>query len=235
MLQSIASTPSRTRQVYEAIRDRICDLTLKPGTHLVQEELAESLGVSRQPVQQAMLLLKSDGLVVERGARGLYVVPLDLETVEHHYQIRLVLDELAARLVAGKAARSVEFANELRREGESILADGTRAIGSGSSDGSVRYDVDFHNLIYRMSGNPLIATTLDSSWYVLRRMMLSVLLHANRGQLVWRQHREILDSLVRGDVNASVRLVSEHIVGAHEALIAALRASRDGQPSSTDA
>lgn len=78
-MKPITSTPSRAEQVYFAIRDSICDGALEAGTHLVQEDLAARLGVSRQPVQQAMALLKNDGLVLEQGARGLYVAPLDAE------------------------------------------------------------------------------------------------------------------------------------------------------------
>ena len=87
-MRPLASTPSRTEQVHAAIRESICDCTLKPGTHLVQEDLAAQLGVSRQPVQQAMLLLKSEGLVVEQGGRGLCVAPISPESIVQHYQIR---------------------------------------------------------------------------------------------------------------------------------------------------
>ena len=97
-MQPLATAPSRAEQVYNAIRDSICDGKMAPGTHLVQEELAATLGVSRQPVQQALLLLKNERLVVELGARGLYVAPLNADDVIHHYQIRIVLDQLAARL-----------------------------------------------------------------------------------------------------------------------------------------
>ena len=93
-MKPLVNAPSRTEQVYHAIRESICDCSLEPGMHLVQEDLAGTLGVSRQPVQQAMLLLKNDGLVVESGGRGLFVAPIDRESMEHHYQIRLVLDQL---------------------------------------------------------------------------------------------------------------------------------------------
>ncbi|NIR59688.1 MAG: GntR family transcriptional regulator, partial [Gammaproteobacteria bacterium] len=74
-------------QVYQAILDEICDGTLSPGAHLVQEQLAERLGVSRQPIQQAIALLKADGLVEEAGKRGVRVTPLDATAMRHHYEI----------------------------------------------------------------------------------------------------------------------------------------------------
>lgn len=225
-MHRIAQIPSRTEQVYAAIRESICDCSLAPGTHLVQEELAGRLGVSRQPVQQAMLLLKADGLVVELGGRGLYVSPLEPERIAHHYQIRMVLDQLAARLVAARAAEDKGFRARLRKEGDAILAIGSGALEEGSAVEAVRRDVEFHNFLYAMSGNPLIATTADAHWSFLRRVMVAVLLHADRGPLVWRQHEAILDAVVAGDVEAGDRLARDHVTGAEEALLAALRSGR---------
>ena len=215
-MQPIAMAPSRAEQVYNAIRDSICDGRMTPGTHLVQEDLAAQLGVSRQPVQQALLLL------VELGARGLYVAPLNADDVIHHYQIRIVLDQLAARLVTERAAASGAWADELRRRGDAILAEGESARNRRNAPYTVSHDVRFHSFIYEMSGNPFIADTAAAHWNYLRRVMVAVLLHAERGEVVWRQHREILDALLAGDAAASERLAAEHVLGAQEALLRAL-------------
>ena len=66
-IAAIRTAPALGEQVYQAIVDEICDGTLEAGAHLVQEQLAARFGVSRQPVQQAMALLKADGLVEEAG------------------------------------------------------------------------------------------------------------------------------------------------------------------------
>lgn len=224
-MQPIAAAPSRAEQVYNAIRDSICDGRMTPGTHLVQEDLAAQLGVSRQPVQQALLLLKNERLVVELGARGLYVAPLDADDVIHHYQIRIVLDQLAARLVTERAAASRAWADELRRRGDEILAEGEGARDRRNAPDAVSHDVRFHSFIYEMSGNPFIADTASSHWNYLRRVMVAVLLHAERGEVVWRQHREILDALLAGDAAASERLAAEHVLGAQDALLRALAKS----------
>ena len=221
-MQPLANTPSRTEQVYHAIRDNICDLTLEPGTHLVQEDLAATLGVSRQPVQQAMQLLRNDGLVVESGGRGLIVAPIDPNGIEHHYQIRLALDQLAAGLVADRARTESQFKARLRRNGDAILARGAKALQGGSAAEAVMHDVAFHSFIYEMSGNPLIAPTAEAHWLFLRRVMIGVLLHAERGTLVWSEHDEILNALVAGDAEGGVDLATRHVVGAKQALMDAM-------------
>ncbi|MDU8912523.1 GntR family transcriptional regulator [Aestuariicoccus sp. MJ-SS9] len=198
-MQPLASVPSRSEQVYHVLRDSICECRLEPGTHLVQEDIAEKLGVSRQPVQQAMLLLKSDGLVVEQGKRGLYVAPIDRAGMRHHYQIRQVLDELAARLVAGRVTEEPGFGAHLRREGTAILEEGARARERGDAAAMVRHDVAFHTMIYQLSGNPLIAAKAESHWLFLRRVVIGIVTHVGRGHTAWVQHEGILDALVAGD------------------------------------
>ena len=64
---------SLVEQAYEAILGEIADGTPAPNTHLVQEVLAARYGVSRQPIQQALLLLRSDGIAQDVGRRGLVV------------------------------------------------------------------------------------------------------------------------------------------------------------------
>lgn len=229
-LKPIAGAPRRASQAYSAIRDSICDGTLEAGARLVQEELAAALDVSRQPIQQALALLKSDGLIVEHGARGLYVAPLDPEATARRYQIRLVLDALAARLVAERAGGSPEFAERLLREGRELLGKGEAAVARGADREAVAIDVRFHSFLYEMSGNPLIATTAEPHWNYLRRAMIGVMQQAKRGPLVWRQHREILEALARGDLAAGEGLAGAHVRGAERALAEAVEAMDGGNP-----
>jgi DNA-binding GntR family transcriptional regulator len=238
-MKPIISSPKRTEQVYVAIRDSICDGSLAPSTHLVQEDLAARLGVSRQPVQQAMILLKNDGLVVESDRRGLYVAPLDAEATINRYQIRIALDQLAARLVAERAADSRNFAARLRREGGKILDAGVRALNEERFYEAVTHDLKFHWLVYEMSGNPLIGITAEPHWHYLRRVMNAVLREARRGPVVWHEHLQILDLLVAGDIEGSLRMAERHARGAQDAFIAVLpgphRATRQAEPATEPA
>ena len=104
-LASIESTPDLTEQVYARLLNAICDGELPPGSRLTQEECAASFNVSRQPVLQALRLLKQDGLVVDAGRRGLMVTPLDATVVAQIYEVRTALDALAARLAAQRSAK----------------------------------------------------------------------------------------------------------------------------------
>src|SRR4026208_1117577 len=95
--------PNLIDQVYGRIREAIIDRTLPPGQRITQNELAEKLGVSRQPVSHALHLLHRQGLVAESGRRGFEVTRRDPARIGQLYEVRGAIDALAARLAAGRA------------------------------------------------------------------------------------------------------------------------------------
>src|SRR5947207_3373982 len=95
--------PNLIDQVYARILEAITDRSLPPGHRIRQNELAEKLGVSRQPVSHALHLLHRQGLVAESGRRGFEVTRLDPERIRQLYEVRGAIDALAARLAAGRA------------------------------------------------------------------------------------------------------------------------------------
>lgn len=217
-MKLLPSQPSLVEQAYEAILDEICDGELSANTHLVQEAIAARLGVSRQPVQQALLLLKNDGVVQDAGRRGLIVAPLEPATIRHHYQVRAALDALAARLAAQGCASSAEVAARTQREGERIVAAGFAVVDSGSVKEMIAKDIEFHAFIYEASGNPILKPTAQLHWRYLRRVMGEVLRGAEPPHAIWHQHREILDAIVSGNAGASENLALRHIKIAAESL-----------------
>lgn len=221
-MKIIEAQPSLADQVYGAIADEICAGALPAGAHLVQEQLAARLGVSRQPVQQAMALLKADGMVEEIGRRGLRVTPLDLDLMRHHYEIRAALDGLAARLAAARARKISGAADEMAKRGGDILRLGETAVARDDVADQIRQDEALHVLIYESSGNPLLARTAEPHWRFLRRAMGDVLRHAELPDDIWSQHAQILDAVVAGDPVRAETLMVEHDLHAAEALRAAL-------------
>src|ERR1700744_1481986 len=94
--------PNLIDQVYARILEAITDRTLLPGQRIRQNELAEKLGVSRQPVSHALHLLHRQGLVAESGRRGFGVVALHPQGIRQLYEVRGAIDALAARLAANR-------------------------------------------------------------------------------------------------------------------------------------
>ena len=102
-LVKLESAPDLVDQVYRSLLDAISDGSLAPGERITQEDIAEKLAVSRQPVLQALRLLKKDGFVLDAPGRGVLVAPLDADWIAKVYQVRGSLDALAARLAAAAA------------------------------------------------------------------------------------------------------------------------------------
>ncbi len=222
-MRTLDNIPSLADRVYGAILEEIVEGTLVPGQHLVQEQLASSLGVSRQPIQQAMALLKADGLVEEVGRRGLTVTRLDLNRMRHHYDIRAVLDGYGARTAAVVVQGSKAAARKFESSARPILAAGMSAIVNVSVRDQIRQDEALHKLIYAFSGNPVLAETAEPNWRFLRRAMADVLRHAEPPRTIWDQHRAIIDAIAAGDPKTAEELATEHVRVAADLLSEALQ------------
>ena len=207
-LAQLHIAPDLVDRVYGSLLDAISSGELGPGHRLTQEELATSLAVSRQPVLQALRLLKKEGFVVDApmksaaqsGARGLMVAPLDAAMIERLYQVRSVLDGLAARLAANAGA-GIDHA---------AIERGRRIAAGGAISPMIDADMEFHKLIYAASGNPLIAESAGRHWQHIRRAMGAVLQSAAARAAIWDEHAAIVAAIGRGDAPEAERLAREH-------------------------
>lgn len=195
-------------RVYRAILDAICDGQLPPGERITQDQLAEKLNVSRQPVLQALLLLRKQGFVRETGRRGLVVADLDPQFIGQLYEVRAALDGAACR---GAALRG---ATEARRRGPALIAAGRAAVRSDSVGAMIAADMAFHLFLYELSGNPLIAETAALHWQHIRRAMGGYLRRYRARDAIWDEHAAILDAVVAGDAEAAARLAQHHAAAA---------------------
>ena len=161
-------------QVHDRLVDAIADGTLPPGQRLTQEEIAARLGVSRQPVSHALQVLRRRGLLEEAGKRGLIVAPLDAGRLRGLYQVRAVLEGLAASLAATRMQAGLIAAPEID-EGNAILARGNAVAQSGALADLIDADVAFHSYVHRLSGNDSIVDTVAEQWPQFRRSMGAVL------------------------------------------------------------
>ncbi len=192
-------------QVYDAILSQIESGRYGGDARLVQEEVAETLGVSRQPVRQALLLLRNEGVLTTAPGRGLMVMPLEAAKVRHLYEIRASLDALASRKAAERASARA------RKEGAAFIERGRIAVQANAIHDMIAADMAFHHFLYEISGNPLIAETAAPHWSYLRCVMRAVLLSASTPPEIWNQHEAILQAVARGDAADAERLAREHI------------------------
>jgi DNA-binding GntR family transcriptional regulator len=123
----------------------------------------------------------------------LIVAPLDVTFVRNLYEIRAMLDGLAAAKAAEKNAKRARF------EGPSIISLGRDAVASGALGDQIAADMRFHALVNELSDNPLIGETTAPHWPYLRRVMAEVLRDdAQMPKTIWDEHAGILARIRRG-------------------------------------
>ncbi|MEU1159430.1 GntR family transcriptional regulator, partial [Streptomyces sp. NPDC005921] len=142
--------PLRDR-VYEALLELITTRALQPGQHLVESELAGHLGVSRQPVREALQRLNTEGWVDLRPAQGAFVHEPTEEEADQLLTVRTLLEAEAARLAAANANSAGVAALE------SLCAEGEKAVAADDVDGAVALNAAFHTKIMTLAGNTVLA------------------------------------------------------------------------------
>ncbi|MCA0301688.1 MAG: GntR family transcriptional regulator [Proteobacteria bacterium] len=217
-MRPLLPEPDLSERIHDAVLDAICSGELKSGTRITQEELAQKFGVSRQPVLQAMMLLRREGFLVDAGRKGVCVAPLDVQQARHLYVVRGALDGAAARLAAG------HYTPHLAQRGRQLLEVGRRAVASGNIPSVIEADIDFHLFVYEASGNPVIGETAQPHWQHLRRVMAAALGAEDLRVSVWDEHEGILRALEAGQVAEAEALARGHTEQMSDILTGRLKA-----------
>ncbi|MGX1103910.1 MULTISPECIES: GntR family transcriptional regulator [Bradyrhizobium] len=198
--------PNLIDQVYGRLLEAIIDRTLLPGQRITQNELADRLGVSRQPISHALHLLHRQGLVAESGKRGFEVTQLDPQRIRELYEVRGAIDALAARL----AALRVKEDAAARAQLEAALEAG-RAVDDGTPLARlIALDVDFHSAIYRLAGNSAIEEMIAPQWPHMRRSMATVLAELDYRGSAWTEHETIAAHVFSGNAAAAEAAALAH-------------------------
>ena len=202
--------PNLIDQVYARILEAITDRTLPPGHRIRQNELAEKLGVSRQPVSHALHLLHRQGLVAESGRKGFEVTQLDPLRIRQLYEVRGAIDALAARLAAGRVKADASGRADL----EAALHAGRAIDAKTPLSRLITLDLDFHGAIYRLAGNPAIEEMIAPQWPHMRRSMATVLAELDYRASAWAEHETIAAKIFAGDAEAADGAALAHALAA---------------------
>jgi DNA-binding GntR family transcriptional regulator len=190
------------QSVYEALVELVVGGGLRPGQHLVESDLARQLGVSRQPVREALHRLEAEGWVDLRPSQGAFVhVPTDRE-INQLLDVRALLETEAARLVARSA--SPEAVAALK----AICAEGVAATDAGDVDQVVVANSAFHAEIAVRAGNDVLAGLVAT---VSRRMRWHYRMVAPaRSHESWAEHQQLIEAIEAGDEDRAAEIARMH-------------------------
>jgi DNA-binding GntR family transcriptional regulator len=190
------------QSVYDALIDLIVGGELPPGQHLVETDIARQLGVSRQPIREALHRMEAEGWVDLRPSQGAFVhIPTDSE-VDELLDVRALLEAETARLAARNAGPGqIAALRELWQKG-------TAAADAGDLAAAVVSNNEFHEEIATLAGNSVLA---DLAGSVSRRVRWYYRLVAPaRGHGSWSEHAELIDAIEARDEDRAQLLARGH-------------------------
>ena len=191
--------------IADKIRARIRDGTFTAGTQLGEVRLAESLGVSRGPVREALQRLVQEGLLESRPHRGVFVRTLDPEEIADVYLARSAIEgEAVRRLAAHTEPADLEPL-------DTLLEQMGEAARSQSWDDVAELDLEFHLALVATSGSRRLLRMYDTL-IVETSMCLRALepSYSIQEDLV-AEHRELYEAVVDGDPERAAALVDQHL------------------------
>jgi DNA-binding GntR family transcriptional regulator len=187
---------------YRAVSDMIRTRRLRGGETIVEAKLAETLGISRTPLREALQRLEGEGLVVKSASRSYMVRHVDLAEYLQSLRVREILEGEAAALASGKIA--VAEIEEARREIEHLMA-----ATAYHTDAHWKSDDRVHGLLMDACGNPVMAQMIRELRVTTRLFEIARL--AARLEPDSMEHLEILDSLQGNDPKRARRAAQAHI------------------------
>lgn len=204
-LPKIGNDISLSEQAYLVIRDAIINNKLKPREILLEEALAAELGISRTPVRAALKRLDFERLLTLNPGRNAVVADISEEDISKVFAIRIVLEPLAAKLVA-----AVITPTQLE-ELEEVLNGQKEAIKIGDFDLYLQKDYEFHNYLAKYSDNEILFGYIQNiSSQVQRFLILSETLQAS-SDIAFQEHIAILKALEKRDIKLAEENMRKHV------------------------
>lgn len=194
------------RDLHERILDAIDAGAYPPGARLLETELAETFGVSRTPVREALRRLESQGVVTHEARKGAVVASLDYNQLGELYAVREVMEGLAARLAARFASPA-----EVQLLRDMIARDRQEADPGKLAAANKR----FHRQLHLASHNRVLSQTLDPVRRSLALLSGTTFAAAERPDQSNAEHEAIVDAIAARDEDAADTAARAHIASAY--------------------
>ena len=196
----------RANQIaYEYIRSRIIDGTFRPAQRLVEAQLAQDIGVSRNTVKKVLLQIEQERLITIEDNKGARVLSLSIEEIQEYYEIRRSLEVLVVRAAVQRITDE-----ELMRMRQ-ILAEMVELKKNQDYDNYSKGNRRFHDIIYDVSGKTIAVEMIKGIKMQLIRFQFRTMLAPGRSDNSVLEHQALLDALANRDEEAATLAITRHI------------------------
>lgn len=201
---AISAPKSAEAEAYAYVLNRIRIGELKPGARLRAEDIATQIGMSRMPVREAFRRLDTEGYVTIRPNRGAIVTNYTFDEIQELFEIRSVLEGLAARLAAEHIGPAeIEELRELLRR---------MRKGQKNADDWLTRHWAFHEYICKLSGRNRLVREIERLHGALEPYLRLWFFHANRPVIAIRDHQDLLNVIAKGDPDEAEAAMREHVL-----------------------
>jgi DNA-binding GntR family transcriptional regulator len=192
------------------LRRQILDGTLRQGERLIEDRLAEQLGVSRNPIREALRMLEAEGFLEVTARRGCFVATLSADQADDLFEVRLAMEPLGARLAAVDVGDPRNASGARIARMREILAEVEADDGGKALDTLSELHTELHSLIFEMTGNSyLIAIAIPmvkrGQWLLRQKAPL-------RSPAAWAQHHELIAAIQAGDPDLAEAIARHHVL-----------------------
>ena len=191
--------------VFNTLREAILKGELKPGERLMELQLASKLGVSRTPIREAIRMLEQEGLAVTVPRKGAEVAGMTEKDMEDVLVIRAALDQLAVQLACDEITE--EQIAELRQAQEQF----EHSSKSGDVKAIAQADVEFHDAIYRATGNAKLTNMLNNLREQVYRYRVEYLKDEKGYPALIQEHQQIVEGLANRDKKHVSEVMKIHV------------------------
>jgi len=193
-------------QVFEQLKKMILDGVFRPGNRIIESEVAESIGISRTPVREALHKLEAERLIVRLPKGGYVVKGMSRGEIEEIFDIRVILESFAGYLAAERWNDNeiAPLEDKLEEFEKYLMINDLKEL--------TRLNTEFHELLYALSKSPKLIEMINNlrdEIFLLREILLESM---KMGTLSHNDHKEIIKAIKNREAKKVERLLKEHIL-----------------------
>ncbi len=200
------------QEVVERLRQRIYNYELKPGEWIDEQALAESFGISRTPLREALKVLNSEGLVVLRPRRGCFVAELTEQDLDEIFPVMALLEGRCTYDAVRKAKpKDIKRLKEIHSRLEKFAA-------AGDVDRFYEQNYIFHEAVQNLAGNLWLQKTIGDLRKFLKLLRGRQLKLPGRLEASLKEHRLIMAAFHNQNPSAAEKIMYDHLIAQRKAL-----------------